>query len=129
MPLLGCPGRGRARLAAGILPLPLSPRHSQLQKGRHRATCGGIFPGNWDFLPILSGGQGTCTAAGGGRLPGFPLGSPRKSGLQVPLNSDLPVLTFQESSGVRLGVHPGSATSGSETLYNDLTFWNLSFSL
>ena len=49
----------------------------EVQEGRNRALCGRVFPGNWDSLPILSGSQGTCTAAAGGRQPLVPSRAPQ----------------------------------------------------
>lgn len=51
-------------------------------------------------------GQGTCTDAVEDRLPGLPSDPPSPApgdpGLQMPLHSRFPILTFQEGSGVSL---------------------------
>lgn len=94
--LMGAGAEEYGNLATTSAPAPLSITAlrellREAQEGRQRATCVRISPGNWDSLPILSGGQGICTAAAEGTLPGPPPGFPRRPWVQVPLNSDFPI--------------------------------------
>lgn len=98
-------------------PFPMADLRELLreaQEGRYRATCGRTFPGSWDSLPTLSGGQDrgpALTLLGAGcRAPPGPTLTPGHSGLQMPLKSNFPILTLLEVPGDGLGVNPGSAT-------------------